>query len=281
MRVELPSLNAGRTSRATRRIHGILDKKGELWVVNSSEQVLDQGVKAVHFIVFVDQHGKTRHINFPDSYLPICLTAKLDHETIRGSSDFWAYVNAGMLKAIPPKKARALLRAPDAEEERERLELRSRGSRGQRKTGERLRKQGGIRPTGSTRFDDRHPDDKGGRDSRSEDEGPKISNRVMAICGRVEAGHLTTRAAVAELKNMKLGRADLGYIMGNARVLQKDERTGEEFFDDTVANWAEDLMFKKAMRTARKRGGSEFDPAAMLAGQVTKKGKKGKKRRAA
>jgi len=269
MRVLMPD-DTFTDSKHTQRVRKLLEARKPLWVVNTSDAMY--GVRAVHFITFTDQNGKTKSINFPDTYLPICITNKVDHDTILQSADFWAYINAGLLRAIPPKKASVLLGTEDASEEKERLQLRSRGSRGNR--GDKLRRQSGVRPTGQTRFDTAHPDDRG-RNASAEADTPRVKNRVMAICGRVEAGNLNPRSACAELRNMRLSREDLGYVMGNARY--RDPETGD--FDDTVCNWANEQLIEKSMKLARKRGGTKVDPVREILGGKKAKKSKAKRRK--
>lgn len=273
MRVLIPTTQVRDTKHA-QRVRKMLEERKPLWVVNSSDEQFN--TKAVHFITFTDATGRTRHINFPDTYLPVCITNEIDADVLLASPDFWAYINRGLIKAIPPKRARRLLDMPEAEEEQERLRVRQRGARGA-KRGDRLRRQAGVRPTGATKFDSQHPDDRG-KDMRAEDEGPKVQNRVMAVCGRVEAGQLGPRPAIAELRNMKLSREDLGYIMGNARYMDSETRES----NDSVADWASDQLYRRAIRSAKKRGGAAVDPVMELLGQDDEKtARKAKKRKKA
>jgi len=201
-------------------------------------------------LAFTDSRGKTIHVNFPDSFLPIRITDTVPHDVLLESADLWAYINHGLLRPIAAKKAQMILATDDAKEERERLTTRSKGIR--ESDGDKMRREGGVMPSGQTRFDSQHPDDRGGKPVE-DDRPPVVQNRVMAICGRVEAGQLKPRAAIAEFKNLRLTQEDLGYIMGNARC-QGENLDGRTLFDNSVIDWASDTLVGRAQAKSAKKG---------------------------
>jgi len=240
MRVLLPETNF-RDSRHTRRIRKLLEAGKSVWLINTSDEHL--GTKSVIYIHLVDERGKAFHVNLPDTYLPINLTNRVPHDVLLQSNDFWAYVNRGFLRAIPPRKAREILGEPEALEEKERLRRRQKGARGNRKAQQR------VSPTGPTQYDSQHPED-AGKNVEEDFQPPRINNRVVAICGRLEAGQISPGAAIGELRSVgKLSREDLGYIIGNGRYRSPDDGS----FNSRVPNWAHEQLTKRAEKLAAKR----------------------------
>jgi len=240
MRVLLPDTNFS-DSRHSRRIRKLLDEGKSLWLINTSDEHL--GTKSVIYIHLVDERGKAFHVNLPDTYLPINLTNRVPRDVLLQSNDFWAYVNRGFLRAIPPRRAREILGHPEAKEEKERLRRRQKGARSNRKARQR------VAPTGPTQYDANHPEDTG-READEDFQPPRINNRVVAICGRLEAGQINPGAAIGELRSVgKLSREDLGYIIGNGRYRNPDDGG----FNDRVPNWAHDQLTERAEKLAAKR----------------------------
>lgn len=244
MQTILPNLRTAESSVVEHRIKKILESGRQLWLVNCSDEVNEGGMKSLLNVNFTDNNGHVTPLVFPDTYLPINLTAHVRKEEILSSREFKTYINAGMLRPVPSKKAEAMLATEDAREEMERLNSRRRGSR---KEAEKLRKElGKVPPSGKVKFDSVHPDDRG----REKEEEPvtAVNNRVQTLCARVQSGGLTPRVAIAELRNIKLTQEDYGYIIGNSRA-QNDDGS----FDDALADWASERLVKEATRLAAAR----------------------------
>jgi hypothetical protein len=67
--------------------------------------------------------GSPYLITVPKTWIPICVTDQVSHETIRVSDDFRRNVQIGMLQLLPVAEAKQKLQDKDAQEELERLNM--------------------------------------------------------------------------------------------------------------------------------------------------------------
>ena len=213
------------TSNDYEKIARKLLKAGKaLYVTNESDP------RQIIFISYSDENGDSRSKNFPDSFLPVCITEQIPTETLLKSNDFWAYIRAGVLVPKRPKMAKAILREPESHEEV--MRLKARQGRSATKLGRTI-KGFTNKVSGQISADSRHPDDKGGSD---EDYEPTMNKRMMHIMARVAVDKNTSAGlALAELKSIKnLSREDLGYLVGNGTIV--DQET--EASDNRITEWA-------------------------------------------
>lgn len=225
MRILMPGKTTSDTDAAA-AVRKRLQASKAVWLQNTSNEIHE--IRSILFINAKDKAGASHHANFPDSFLPICITEAIPPEVLLECKDFWAYINAGYLKLLSSNAAKAILESPEAEEEMERLRLRTQV--GSKKS---AIPKTSVPPTGKTRFDENHPEDK--ENDEAENQDININNRVIAICGRLQAGQLSPGQAKAELMNVKqLTREDLGYLIGNGA--HRDAETGK--VNNAVSNWA-------------------------------------------
>ena len=225
MKMMIPGVHDEETTN-NEKIARMLFKKGlPVYVTNESSP------RQVIFISYQDENKQTRSKNFPDSYLPLCLTDYIPSAQLAKSVDFWAYIRSGTLVPVRPREAKAILTSPDARMERDRLK--SRSGKSVTKAGRTIK---GFKnaPSGQIGIDTRHPDD--GRGSDTEDEGPQLNRRMMHIMARTMADKQTSpRLALAEIKSIKgLSQNDLGYLVGNGTITNIEDSTS----DSTITDWA-------------------------------------------
>ena len=218
------------------RIARKLLKAGKpLYVTNESDP------RQVIFISYSDENGDSRSKNFPDSFLPVCITEQISSEILLKSNDFWAYIRTGILVPKRPKSAKAVLSQPESHEEV--MRLKSRQGRVATKLGRTI---SGFsnKKSGQVGADFKHPDDKG---NESEDYEPVMNKRMIHIMARVATDKGTSPGlALAELKSIKsLSREDLGYLVGNGTIVDLESNAS----DGRITDWA---MSKLTTRMERK-----------------------------
>lgn len=59
----------------------------------------------------------------PKTWVPICITDQVSHDTIKGSDDFRLNLQKGLIELLSGERARELLSDPDADEELARLNI--------------------------------------------------------------------------------------------------------------------------------------------------------------
>lgn len=93
--------------------------KGPIWVINTSAEVMPPTGGDV-FVTFVINNQPIAH-EIPKTWLPSSLTDRFPRKAILESSYFIDALTKGLLKAITPEAALALLSSPNADRERKRL----------------------------------------------------------------------------------------------------------------------------------------------------------------
>lgn len=204
----------------------LLKKGTSLYVVNQSMP------RDIIFISYTDEGGETRHKNFPDSYLPVCITDAIPAESLLKSNDFWAYIRAGVLQPMKPKQAKSILAQPESEDERDRLK--SRQGRSTNKVGRTIKGFKNV-PSGQIKEDRIHPD---GDDDEDWEE-PELNKRMQHLMGRLAVDKRTTPGMVlAELRSLSLTRQDLGFLVGNGTVLEDPNDPSNRSTDNRITEWA-------------------------------------------
>jgi len=203
--------------------------------MNTSEE--RHGLKAAMFINVIDEFGQKNFVQIPDTYLPIEITRHVPARTLLRNADFQAYLGRGMITPISGKKARRILQSEDASEERERLMRRA-------SAGTASAPNVNVPPRGTIPMDRNHPDDRNRTQQEREASAPKISPRVQGAIAKFQEGMITARACRAELRNIKLRRPDLSYIIGNG--IYRDRNTGKS--DESVADWAFKVLQRRQSR---------------------------------
>lgn len=204
MRVMIPGASNEQASEAADRVRKILEAKKPLYLANKSSP------RSIIFISYTDAKGDRKHQNFPDSYLPVCVTDRITPEQLLESPDLWSYISAGLLVPVPSKKAKEMLSTPEAEEERTRLKART--GRSTSKVGRTIQFRNS--PTGKVTADSVHPE----RESESEDdEGePQLNKRLVTIMAQFQEGEMSEGTALSEIKSIsEMTREDYGYLVSH------------------------------------------------------------------
>lgn len=91
-----------------------------VWVVNSSEETLDNGAQADVFVV-VAYNGQSIPISVPKSWLPINLAARMPKKALVESTYFLEACYKKLITIVTPEYAAELNARPSADSERRRL----------------------------------------------------------------------------------------------------------------------------------------------------------------
>lgn len=224
MRTMLPGSSEGEdTSKHVARVRSRLESGKPVFLKNMGEP------RGIIHLGFVKGNGRSSHLNFPDTYLPIDITAHAPHDALIQSSDLMHCISIGLLRPVPSKVARAMLDDEDAHEEISRLAQRMKTST--RETNA-ARTRGGTNPT-MVATNGQAPNDLAAQrtaraEERESEELPDpVNARIQAIVARFQSNLITEGAALSELKSMDetLTREDLGYLVGNGAHPQDATKT--------------------------------------------------------
>lgn len=91
-----------------------------VWVVNSSEETLDNGAQADVFVV-VAYNGQSIPVSVPKSWLPVNLAARLPKKALVESTYFLEACYKKLITIVTPEYAAELNARPSADSERKRL----------------------------------------------------------------------------------------------------------------------------------------------------------------
>lgn len=223
-------------------------------------------------INFVDVGGRSRNVQIPPTFIPICLNDFIAPQTIRNSHDLRQYIRQGNLKLMAPKKAEAVLDTSEARTEKKRLQQRGRKARNAVIDARRkhLDKQA-VNANEGLPNEPESPVPPENQYTPDKEPGEQIQARVLSVVQRLNSGDLRVADAMGDLRGRadELTENDLSYLIaqttGQVRAWAQKElaqKTGlepeyidpEEEADDGPVEEIEDDGSESSSKKKKKKG---------------------------
>lgn len=277
--LDFGNAGSGANSQSVEQVIRKRLKKGKaVFVSNNSANMQPHGTSILTMEI-EGRGGKRREVRIPDTWLPFRVSGMFSAKALAGCTDFWQYIQKGMLVYVPQKKAVSMLKSRAGLDEQSMLRAKAKGKR--RTTGNKNFK---ANPSGEMDIDSIPEDSDDGFEAAE----PIVRSKVQHVCQSFKALRITAAAAKAKLRNLgKLTLEELSFVSGNGSVTRRVKIRNEagSIIDTKVKVDKELTMWAYSEIEAREGGSSKPKKKAkktkkVLAESETPRPRKRKKNRA-